>query len=100
MTPEPLPRLLDRTFLEHRAKLLELAAFLDRCDRVGARPPTSPGNDDYRLAQLRDAITLLSDGRPERTRRILEALSDPSTDLLDHAPAGPATGVPGRPPRA
>ena len=35
--PSPLTRtqVVDLYFLEHRAKLLDLAAFLDRCDAVG-----------------------------------------------------------------
>lgn len=35
--------------------------------------------DDFRCAALREAAELLVDGRPERARRILEKLSDPTT---------------------
>jgi len=81
--------LLDRTFLEHRAKLLDLAAFLDRCERAAAQDE----GEDFRLVALRQAMACLTDGQPHRTRRILERLSDPSAALLDHAPAQSAAGA-------
>ena len=56
-----------------RAKLIEVAAFLDRVERYQAA-------DDYRCAALRKAAGLLVDGKPERARRILEQLSDPTTE--------------------
>jgi hypothetical protein len=56
-----------------RAKLIEVAAFLDRVERHKVA-------GDFRCAALREAAELLVDGRPERARRILEKLSDPSTE--------------------
>jgi hypothetical protein len=35
--------------------------------------------DDFRCAALSEAAKVLLDGRPERARRILESLSDPTT---------------------
>ncbi|MEO1235257.1 MAG: hypothetical protein AAFX76_00570 [Planctomycetota bacterium] len=87
--PADRDRLLDRTFLEHRAKLLDLAAFLDRCERASATAPP-----DRRLTALRHAIPLLVDGQPDRARRVLEHLSDPSTAPLEHTPPHPVHGVP------
>ena len=55
-----------------RARLIEVAAFLDRVERYQAA-------DDFRCAALREAAALLVDGKPERARRILEKLSDPTT---------------------
>ena len=49
-----------------------LGRFLDRVERHGVA-------DDFRCAALREAAALLGDGRPERARRILEQLSDPTT---------------------
>lgn len=63
MTPLPAREALDRHFLEMRAKLLEVAACLDRIDRGGG------AKDDPRLAQLGQAISLLqapTEGRAER----------------------------------
>lgn len=65
--------MVDAGFVPVRARLLEVAAFLDRVERHDVA-------DDYRCAALRDAVRLLVDGRPERARRILEALSDPTTE--------------------
>ncbi len=107
--PYTLPQLLDRDFLPHRAKLLDLAAFLDRCDRT--QPPSpregpgegAPGSGnattdsaptDPRLPALLSAIALLTDNHPNRTQRILDALSDPTTDPLNAAPQSPVLGVP------
>lgn len=91
-TAGPMSRgaVIDRYLLEHRAKLLDLAAFLDRCDRSVAESD----DEDFRLQAIRNAVALLTDGKPDRTRRILEQLSDLSTDLLDHAPGKGAIGVP------
>ncbi len=69
-TPSDLARaLVDLGFVPVRAKLLEVAAFLDRVERHGVA-------DDFRCEALRDAARLLVDGQPERARRVLEALSD------------------------
>ena len=83
---------VDHGFIPTRAKLIEVAAFLDRIERYDAA-------DDFRCAALRDAAKLLVDGKPERARRILEKLSDPTTkpDLVSTGKAalgawqGPAT---------
>lgn len=85
--------LLDRTFLEHRAKLLDLAAFLDRGERCSPEVAEA-ADDDFRLEAMRRAIGLLIDEKPQRAKRILELLSDPSEKLLDAAPGKAASGVP------
>ncbi|MEO5961401.1 MAG: hypothetical protein ABIR80_20010 [Opitutaceae bacterium] len=64
---------VDQGFIPVRAKLIEVAAFLDRVERHAVA-------DDFRCAALRDAAKILVDGRPERARRILEKLSDPTTE--------------------
>jgi len=72
----PAPRageIVDLGFIPVRAKLIEVAAFLDRVERHGV-------DGDFRCAALRTAAALLADGRPERARRILEQLSDPTTE--------------------
>lgn len=76
LQPYPLPPagsgVVDHSFVPVRAKLIEVAAFLDRVDRYGT-------TEDFRCVALREAAALLVDGKPERARRILEALSDPTT---------------------
>lgn len=84
----PLDRrgVTDRYFLEHRAKLIDVAAFLDRVDR-------SSGEDDFRVRAFREALSILSDGKPERARRVLEALSDHSSEPIERAPMKGASGA-------
>lgn len=68
---------LDRDFLETRARVLDLAAALDRLDRsprVGAETP------DGRIAHLRQAIEALLEpgpGRAETVQRIFSLDYDP-----------------------
>lgn len=89
----PLSRraVVDAYFIEHRGKLLDIAAFLDRVDR-GADPD---GGDaaDYRLKALCDGLLILTDGRPERARRLLELLSDSTIDPIPAAGVKGATGA-------
>ncbi|MDP6986838.1 MAG: hypothetical protein QGG74_02220 [Phycisphaerales bacterium] len=89
-TPDPLSHaeMIDAWFLEHRAKVLDLAAFLDRLDRAGG-PPT----DDFRVAALRAAIAMLIDGQDDRTRRIQLLLSDRTSEPIDAAPMQGALGA-------
>jgi hypothetical protein len=64
---------LDTYFLEARAKLLDLAAILDRVDRGG-------GAEDPRLAKVRQALEVLGDrsaGRAERVQKIFSLDYDP-----------------------
>lgn len=65
--------MVDHGFVPVRADLIEVAAFLDRVERYAV-------SDDFRCVALREAAALLADGRPERVRRILEKLSDPTTE--------------------
>lgn len=73
-------RVVDTYFMEHRAKLIDLAAFLDRFDRAD-------GDDsgDFRMAALEQATRVLLDGQPHRAKRILELFSDPTTELPQDA---------------
>lgn len=72
--PSPAQRaVVDHGFIPTRARLIEVAAFLDRVERYRA-------DDDFRCAALREAAALLVDGKPERARRILQKLSDPTTE--------------------
>ena len=64
---------MDHGFVPARAKLIDVAAFLDRVERYEIA-------DDFRCAALREAAAVLVDGKPERARRILEKLSDPTTE--------------------
>ena len=82
-----MPSLPDLQFIAARASLLDLASFLDRVQRHGQQ-------DDYRLAALREALPLLLSEDPHRARRILESLSDPTTDPIPAATLQGAFGAP------
>jgi hypothetical protein len=88
VTESKLKNPLDRTelinlyFLEHRAKLIDIAAFLDRLDRAG-----DAGKDkDFRIKAFRKAAEILTDESPDKAKRILEVFSDHTTDLPESAP--------------
>lgn len=87
--PTPQSTIIDLYFMEHRAKLIDIAAFLDRLDRA----KEMDANDDYRLRAMQRAIDLLQDGKPNRAARILDLFSDPTTDPIPQAPGKGATGV-------
>lgn len=78
----PSKVVVDHAFIGVRAKLIEVAAFLDRVERHDAA-------DDFRCVALREAAALLVDGQSERARRILEKLSDPTT-MPDELSSGKA----------
>ena len=78
MTPLPAARALDQYFLEARARLLDLAAILDRVGR-GADPQAA--TTDPRAARIREALeVLLGDepGKAERVQRIFSLEYDPN----------------------
>jgi len=79
--PQTREQVVNMYFMEHRAKLLDVAAFLDRLDRA---QPTSDAVD-FRETALKQAVRILIDGQPHRTRRILDMLSDESTELPQSA---------------
>jgi len=75
-------QVVDRYFLEHRAKLIDIAAFLDRVDRAGGAIVDKP---DYRIAALFEALNVLSDGRPNSAARVLTIFSDMTAGLPQSA---------------
>jgi hypothetical protein len=70
MTPLSAKAALESYFFEARAKVLDLAAILDR---IG-RGPGAPG-DEARLAKLREAIEVLLDESPARAERVQRVFS-------------------------
>lgn len=79
--PQTREQVINMYFLEHRAKLLDVAAFLDRLDR--ARPTST--TVDFREAALKQAIAILTDGKPQRAKRVLDLLSDETTEIPQSA---------------
>ena len=74
---------IDTYFLEHRAKLIDVASWLDRLDR--ARPESD--DVDFREATFRQAIGILTDGETHRAKRILDLFSD-HTDQIPQSAEG------------
>ncbi len=83
---------VDAYFLEHRAKVVDIAAFLDRVERARG-DGACDGGEDFRVAALRAAIGVLVDGKAERARRVLEVLSDPTVDPAASAAQQGAVGA-------
>ena len=79
--------LLDLQFIDARARLIDLAAFLDRLDR-------HEGQTDARLKYFKEALPILQENRPDRAKAVLDAFSDMSTELSETAPFQGATGAP------
>ena len=78
--PMTADQVLSEYFMEHRAKLLDVAAFLDRLDRAGGAP-----SEDFRYDAFVDALRILVDGNGSRAARMLDLLSDPTQDPLESA---------------
>ncbi len=76
----------DLYFAEARSKLIDLAAFLDRVER-------SEGADDFRLKSLRAALLELGLPGPDKAKKILLLLSDPTTEPVAQAGEKSATGA-------
>ena len=82
--PRTQKELIELEFIEHRTKILDIAAFLDRFDRASARD----GEDDFRIVAFREALAALApaSGSPAeggRVERIQMLLSDLRSELLD-----------------
>jgi len=79
--------LLDLQFVDARARLIDLAAFLDRLERHA-------GEADMRLKYFKEALPILQEDRPDRAKAVLEKFSDHTTELTETAPFQGATGAP------
>jgi hypothetical protein len=78
LSPLPAAAALDAYFYEARAKLLDVAAILDRVQRG----PSAPGvAKDPRLAKIFQALELLCDesgGRAEKVQQLFSLDYDPA----------------------
>jgi hypothetical protein len=78
---------VDRFYLENRARLLEIAAFFDRIERCA---DAEAGRRDYRYRALRDVLARLPEFGGDACAAILRELSDPT-----EAPLASAEGLKG-----
>lgn len=83
-------QILDTYFLENRARLLEIASFLDRMDRAA---DAGGGEGDHRYRAFKKALGLLLEPGPERTRAIQLYFSDQSGEPVASALGLKATGA-------
>jgi hypothetical protein len=84
MTGQPRPspltatQVVDEYFIENRTRLLEIAAFLDRLERVDPDWATR----DFRMKAFAEALDALA-APGDRLNRIQLLLSDPRTGPID-----------------
>src|SRR3954471_11956913 len=76
--PMTRQQVLDLYFMEARAKLIDLGAFIDRIER-------SSGEEDFRMKAFREALAELSKGETHKAKRVLLAFSDPTTEPIPAA---------------
>ena len=79
-------QLLDLYFLDARAKLIDIAAFLDRLERA-------PGEADFRLSAFMLALEQLRGAGSQRAEQVLLKLSDPTTTPVPQAATKGAGGA-------
>jgi hypothetical protein len=79
-------QMLDLYFADARAKLIDLAAFLDRVER-------SEGDADFRLPAFLAALEHLSREESEKAKAVLLTLSDPTTEPIAAASTKSAVGA-------
>jgi len=78
--------ILDLYFLDARARLIDIAAFMDRVDRAD-------GGDDFRYDAFHAALKALESGKPDRAGEVLLAFSDPTDELIPAATTRAACGA-------
>ena len=78
--------LLDLYFVDARAKLIDLAALLDRVERA-------EGEADFRYEALKKAFQELERREAQCARRVLLSFSDPTTEPIEKATDKGACGA-------
>lgn len=71
-------QLIDEYFMEHRTKVLDIAAFLDRLERAAVRD----AEDDFRFVAFRATLRELTSDTPGRVERAQMILSDRTPEPL------------------
>ena len=81
-------QIVDEYFIENRTRLLEIAAFLDRLDRIDP----SAASRDFRMKAFAEAVGALGQAS-DRLLRIQMLLSDPTIEPLDRLDRKSAIGA-------
>jgi len=88
--PLKAPEILDLYFIENRARLLDIASFLDRIDRhEGAEQARS----DFRYQAFVKSVAALLASAAERTKAVQLLCSDTSSEPLESAVGLKAVGA-------
>ena len=92
-SPKSGRELVDEYFIENRTRVLEVAAFLDRLDRVG----DAQAGRDFRVRAFREALDVLTAGAARdaasRVQQIQMIFSDPTTEPLPQLDQKSARGA-------
>jgi len=72
-----MKQVMQEYFIENRTRVVEIAAFLDRLER--ASDGVSPA-EDFRMAALQRALTVLASNDPDKLGQIQLIFSDPTTE--------------------
>ncbi len=75
---------MDLYFMDARAKLIDIAAFMDRVERDGFA-------EDFRYKAFKDALSALES--ENRTQEVLLSFSDPTEELIPAATTKAACGA-------
>ena len=78
-------QVLDLYFMDARAKLLDIAAFMDRVDRA-------EGKEDFRMEAFRKTLAVLNANK-DRAEKVLLSLSDPTKEPIAAATTKAASGA-------
>jgi hypothetical protein len=81
-------QIVDEYFIENRTRLLEIAAFLDRVDRMDP----AIASRDFRMRAFVEAVEALGE-KSDRLLRIQMLLSDPTIEPLDRLDRKSAIGA-------
>ena len=84
MKPKQQQNTVDLYFMDARAKLIDIAAFMDRVERDGF-------SDDFRYQAFKDALKALES--ENRTQDVLLSFSDPTNELIPVATTKAACGA-------
>ena len=78
-------QVLDLYFMDARAKLLDIAAFMDRVERA-------EGEEDFRMKAFRKTLAVLGE-KKNRAEKVLLSLSDPTKEPIAAATTKAASGA-------
>ena len=78
-------QVLDLYFMDARAKLLDIAAFMDRVERA-------EGDEDFRMKAFRQTLEVLN-SKKNRAEKVLLSFSDPTKQPIPAATTKAASGA-------